>query len=283
AGATDGAAAAAAPPSSAPQFRLEVVLAEGGSSDGTAGLCERLAAMYPERIRVQTGLPRSASAKRNAGARLARGRWLAFTDPDVVVDRGWLLALYNDFHAGETCLTGRVEQLQAGWQTSLRLSTTRRRYTGTLWERATAWKIGGAGNIACTHAAFDQIGGFSEDVGPGTPNGVGEDPDFIYRMLRAGVPILYDPAAVVHHDHAENFAQFLRKKRGYFKGGVYFVARRAFFTPAGQLALALRFGYPAAMLLLSLLTLRFRRLRQAWHEGLGACAGLWRALVAPRK
>lgn len=269
--------AAGAPPA----FQLEILLAEGGSTDTTAALCSELAARHPAQIRAVTGLPKSASAKRNAGAKNARGLWLAFTDPDIVVDPQWLAAFAANFAAGEICQTGRILELHAAdLQTSLRTSTERRRFTGTLWQRATVWKIGGAGNVACTRAAYEAIGGFMEDVGPGTPNGVGEDPDFFYRMLQSGVPILYEPAAIVHHDHAENFEQFLQKKRGYFKGGVYFAARRAFFTPAGQLALALRFGYPAAMLLGSLLTFRIRRLRQAWQEWLGAWSGLWRAIVA---
>lgn len=263
------------------RYRLEVVLAEGGSTDGTAAMCTALAEKSPAGLIVATtGLSKSASAKRNAGVRLAKGGWLVFTDPDIVVDAQWLLALLADFQAGETCLTGKVIQLQPGWQTSLRTSEARRHYTGTVWEQATAWKVGSACNMACTRGVFERIGGFSEDVGPGTPNGVGEDPDFYYKAMRAGVKILYDPAAVVQHDHAEDFAQFLRKKRGYFKGGVYFMARRAFFTPAGQVALALRFGYPAAMFWLAVLTFRFKRAAQAWHEWLGSWAGLWRALVA---
>lgn len=267
-------------PAQPPTYRLEVVLAEGGSTDGTVALCQALAAKAPAGLIVATtGLSQSASAKRNAGARLARGTWLVFTDPDIVVDPQWLSALATNFAAGEQCLTGKVLELQPGWQTSLRTSEVRRRYTGRLWELAMAWKVGSACNMACTRAVFDRIGGFSEDVGPGTPNGVGEDPDFYYRAMRVGVAIVYDPLAVVHHDHAEDFAQFLRKKRGYFKGGVYFMARRAFFTPAGQLALALRFGYPAAMIGLALVTFRFRRALQAWHEWWGSCAGLWRAVV----
>ncbi|HTL52462.1 MAG TPA: glycosyltransferase [Planctomycetota bacterium] len=264
-----------------PAFQLEIILAEGGSSDDTAAVCEAIAARCPGLVHTVTGLPKSASAKRNAGAKVAHGRWLAFTDPDIVVDPKWLSTFFANFTAGEICQTGRILELhEADLQTSLRTSKERRHYAAGLWQLATAWKIGGAGNVACTREAFDKIGGFMEDVGPGTPNGVGEDPDFFYRMLKSGVKILYEPAAIVHHDHAENFTQFLNKKRGYFKGGVYFMARRAFFTPAGQLALALRFGYPFAMFWLSLVTFRFSRLRQAWHEWLGAWSGLWRALVA---
>ena len=40
-----------------------------------------------------------------------------------------------------------------------------------------------------------------EALGPGMPSGVGEDSYLLYRIVRAGYTVVYEPAAFVYHRH----------------------------------------------------------------------------------
>jgi succinoglycan biosynthesis protein ExoO len=80
---------------------LEVVVADDGSTDGTAGLIERRALAEP-RIRL-VRLPRNAgpSAARNAAIEAARGDWIAILDADDAFTAGRLRRLIDLAFAGD--------------------------------------------------------------------------------------------------------------------------------------------------------------------------------------
>jgi len=61
----------------------EVIVADGGSTDGTRSLAREAGA----RVVCEPG---SIAAGRNAGARVARGEWLAFVDADTTVRPNYL-------------------------------------------------------------------------------------------------------------------------------------------------------------------------------------------------
>lgn len=63
-------------------FALEVVVSDGGSSDGTAALAQARG------CRVIAGLP-GRGRQLAAGADTARGEWLLFLHADTALERGW--------------------------------------------------------------------------------------------------------------------------------------------------------------------------------------------------
>src|SRR5436190_10421104 len=68
----------------------EVVVADNGSSDGSAAVARRLARRLPSLRVVDASGRRGVGPARNAGAAAAGGDLLAFCDADNVADRGWL-------------------------------------------------------------------------------------------------------------------------------------------------------------------------------------------------
>jgi GT2 family glycosyltransferase len=60
--------------------------------------------------------------------------------------------------------------------------------------------VGTGGNFAASRAWLDRVGRFDQRLGAGSPGRAAEDADLIYRLLRAGGVVRYDPAAVVYHE-----------------------------------------------------------------------------------
>lgn len=67
---------------------LEVIVADGGSTDGTRDVVAR----YPEAT-LLTNPQRHAAGGRNVAIAAARGSWCGFTDDDCVPEPGWLAAV----------------------------------------------------------------------------------------------------------------------------------------------------------------------------------------------
>lgn len=69
--------------------RLDVVLVDDGSTDDSLAKCQAFAAAWPESVRVLSQQNRGQAHARNAGIEVARGTWLAFTDPDDTLDSSY--------------------------------------------------------------------------------------------------------------------------------------------------------------------------------------------------
>lgn len=142
------------------------------------------------------------SRARNAGAAVACGEWLAFTDDDCVPQEHWLAALAAAIEVTRASgATGRVLPLASSEgglvAVSSRTETTPRWFEGS---RTLPWEAGTGGNLLLSRAAFDAVAGFDERFGPGACFQAAEDIELIDRLLSAGASLKYEPAAIVHHE-----------------------------------------------------------------------------------
>ena len=103
--------------------RLEIIVVDNGSTDDTGVVANRLAAQDP-RFRVLSQPPASLNAARNAGARVARGPFLAFLDATDTVPRTAYLSLIkslrhtgSDFAAGNVRTVVQRRRRRPGWTT----------------------------------------------------------------------------------------------------------------------------------------------------------------------
>lgn len=250
----------------------EVLLIDGGSTDDTSRVCADLA--KDDRVRVLESRVHSASAKRNAALQVVRTAYIAFTDPDCVPATGWLPALAEAVEAGVQLATGRVVPLGPGMETSIRKASAGRTFAPNPLNRAFPFRPGSSNNYLIAVDLLGSLGGFPEDVGPGTPNGVAEDAEINYRALRAGETIHFLAEAEVAHRHPENPAQFIAKKRGYAVGLTYFMFKRHRDDPAVYLSFLVMCAHN---LLRACLAGRGLTGRQHWAEFTGRLEGLRRA------
>ena len=101
--------------------RLEVIVVDNGSTDSTVGVAHQIAAQ-DQRFRVLLHPPCPLNAARNAGALVARGRFLAFLDATDTVPRTAYASLINslrqtgsDFAAGAIRIVERGRRHRPGW------------------------------------------------------------------------------------------------------------------------------------------------------------------------
>jgi glycosyltransferase involved in cell wall biosynthesis len=167
--------------------RFEVIVVDTGA-DGSWRVLER-ALGNPHFRRVRGPLSGGPAAKRNAGARVARGGLLAFVDADCVPTPGWLEAGLRAAAGGADVVQGRTEPPDWGEWSPFAHTLTVGRDVG-LHETC---------NIFYRRALFERLGGFrlSYYRRYGVP--FGEDAELGWRARRAGARYVFASSAVVHH------------------------------------------------------------------------------------
>jgi GT2 family glycosyltransferase len=129
----------------------------------------------------------------NRGLEQARTRFIAVTHDDCRVDSSWLMALRTRLHdSGEAIVTGRVEPMGEGAVPTVITSPDPTVHRQPRLDGDDLFPP----NMAFPRSVPQRIGYFDEHSSLRT---AGEDNDWAYRALRAGVPIYYDPTAVVSH------------------------------------------------------------------------------------
>jgi glycosyltransferase involved in cell wall biosynthesis len=172
--------AALADQEGAPAF--EVVVADDGSSDGTAAIVERAGARL---VRLDGAGPAEA---RNAAVAAASGAVLAFCDADCYPTAGWLSAGAGAL-AHADLVQGRVLPDPRARLGPFDRSLWVTRETG-LYETA---------NLFATRGLFDRVGGFERWLEPVFGKEMAEDVWFGWRARRAGARTAFCAEALSHH------------------------------------------------------------------------------------
>lgn len=169
----------------------EVVIADNGSSDGTADVA-MAAAAGDYRLRVaDASASRGIGPARNAGAAAAEGRLLAFCDADDVVGERWVSSMMTALREHEY-VTGPLEidslndpravAARGRWLASRRVPD----FHGVI-------EFANGCNIGVHRTTLERAGGFqSMDMG-------GDDIDLAIRLHQLGVHVEFEQGALVHY------------------------------------------------------------------------------------
>ncbi len=175
------------------QDLYEIIVVDDGSEDIIADVVEKfkgrikyLKYLYQE----HKGLP----SARNFGIKNARGRFVAFTDTDCIVNKNWLYAILEGFRNSSIVgITGKViTNLESTTPFTHQVITKGRDAVGC--------------NMAFRKSTLMESGGFDEEYAF-----VCEDTDFFLRAQKYG-SILFNKDMIVRHPPLQQTpAQFIKK------------------------------------------------------------------------
>lgn len=184
-----------------------VLVADNNSNDGTADLVRRFAQRFPTRFQYLHVAQQGKAWALNGAIDVATADVLAFTDDDVDIAPDWLAALARTFEES-ACMGvgGRILPLFQQGQPSWLRGPLPRELRGPLIEfdlgdqRLPLTRASVGANMAFRREIFQRHGRFRTDLGPnGRGPGVGEDTEFVLRLIEAGEPLVYAPDALVRH------------------------------------------------------------------------------------
>jgi GT2 family glycosyltransferase len=183
----------------------EVVVADNGSTDGSLAVADAWSRRCSSIRWVDASEMRGAPAARNVGVRAAVGELLAFCDADDVVSPDWLQA----------CAKALAEaDAVAGFFDLWSLNGLAPSAPVPAATRQLGFLAAGLGaNMAVRRAAFEDVGGFAEDLI------VGEDVDLCWRLQLRGYRFSVVPAAIVAKRERRELREVFRRATAYGRSG----------------------------------------------------------------
>ena len=179
----------------------EVIIVDDGSVDQTADIAEACS------VKVISQPNAGPASARNAGAQIARGTILAFTDADCVPSPCWLRNLTQPFREPDivgvkgSYLTSQTGLVSGFVQLEYEYKEQRMRGLPSIDFIDTF-------SAAYRKDVFLQNGGFNESF----LNPAVEDIEFSFRLARKGYRMVFEPSATVFHQHDRNIAEYINRK-----------------------------------------------------------------------
>jgi cellulose synthase/poly-beta-1,6-N-acetylglucosamine synthase-like glycosyltransferase len=190
----------------------EIVIVDQSDDDATCRIVQERRDLPVKLVYVRQQ-QRGLSAARNEGVSHATCSIVAVTDDDCVPGPQWVAALLHAFSRPHPldAVTGRVLPLgpeRTGYfPVSSRGGARPAEFSG----KVLPWQVGTGGNSAVRREWFRRIGLYDERLGVGSPGRAAEDTDLLYRLLRAGARIRYEPDALIYHERQPEAQRFRRR------------------------------------------------------------------------
>jgi len=190
--------------------RYELLVCDSNSTDGTAEHLAKLQAEHPG-IRYLPGAYGGRAAARNAGIAAARSEVVLFNDADILASPD-LLSTHLRRHrerSGLAVVGLEVQVKDLADYVFKRDHPNSRGHLHPPSRKKLSWLYFLTGNASVRRADLLRIGCFDESF-----TGYGhEDLELGYRLQRAGIEIVYEPAAVNYHCQAIAYEDQKEKMR----------------------------------------------------------------------
>jgi glycosyltransferase involved in cell wall biosynthesis len=187
----------------------EVVVADNGSIDESSLVVQEWAHRTDTFRLVDASGVRGPGATRNVGARSARGEFLAFCDADDVVHPGWLAGHVKALAEADVA----VGMFDFWSLNGLDPPSPPTPSMPSAMSQFGFLPAGGSGNLSLRRHAFENVGGFAEDLM------TGEDVDLIWRLQLSGHRYGLNTTSVVARRDQRGFWKMFRRFIAYGRSG----------------------------------------------------------------
>lgn len=212
--------------------KYEVIVVDGLSTDGTFELLEKLQKKYDFKLFKNPKI--NAAAGRNIGIKNSNGKYIAFVDGDAIPAHDWLIQIKKVFEKKDVAGAGGPDLLPED-------SSDKEKNIGRVMTSPIA--SGGKFNPSTQHSlmeeekyvehiptcnlclnreVFDEVGFFDESFVKG------QDLELNYRIVKAGLKLLYSPNITVVHYRKNHVRDFARQIFKWAKAKVAIIKKHGF-------------------------------------------------------
>lgn len=182
---------------------FEVIVVDDASTDGSVDMVKE---SFPQARLVVQERNKGPAAAKNAGATVAKGRYLAFLDNDVVLEKSWARSMVDALESYPGAGAGASHLLLEGPEGCLNSTGGLVNLMGYAWERgiflpdSSTYAFNREISYACSAAMavkreiFELVGGFDPRYFY-----LYEDVDLGWRINAAGFRVVYVPEARAYH------------------------------------------------------------------------------------
>lgn len=185
----------------------EVVIVDGGSTDGTAELARTFKDRLPLVVLVHPGC--TIAGGRNRAIEGAKGEFIAVTDAGVRLSPGWLEALIRPLAGGRTHVSSGFFASDPRSVFELALGAATLPLAGEVKPEEF---LPSSRSVAFTRAAWTRVGGYPEALD------FCEDLVFDMRLREAGHRFAWVPEAVAHMRPRPDLPSFFKQYYRYARG-----------------------------------------------------------------
>jgi len=240
-----------------PDYEI-IVVDSAPSSRATADLIRHRYSDIKQVRYLSEKLPGLAVAH-NRGLTAVRAPVVAFTDDDVVADTLWLAHLVKGFDvAGNVgCVTGMILPKELETQAQMWIEQSGNLNKG--FERRifdlkanrpddplypyAAGVFGTGANMAFRTSVLREIGGFDPALGTGSKGFGGDDLAAFFEVITRGYTLVYEPSAIIRHQHRRDYAGLRRLTYGYGVGLTAYLMKTLVDRPSRLLDFTARIPY----------------------------------------
>jgi len=175
------------------------------------------------------------AAARNKGINLSSGDIVVFADDDFIVDKDWIKNLVVNYRDHEVaCCTGNIVSYRDDESSRLRESFgsfdrgnkrsvfTKKDFSilkliklvtfignKSLGEKTPLPFALGGGFLSFARWIFEEVGYFDNSLGRGEFS-TGEEVDMVYRVAKSKYKCVFEPTAIVYHDHPRTIEDVIK-------------------------------------------------------------------------